>query len=114
VSIPTDECSRGGEGSIKKYMHQYFVYIMSSLSGVLYVGFTADLRKRVFEHKNDIAEGFTKKYKCHALVYYEAGDSFDGVLSREKQIKKWRREKKIWLIEKMNPNWQDLTETLGI
>ncbi len=94
-------------------MH-YYVYIMSSLSGVLYIGFTSDLRKRVFEHKNDIVEGFTKKYRCHKLVYYEAGESFEGVLEREKQLKKWRRDKKIWLIEKINPTWKDLTPELGV
>jgi putative endonuclease len=91
---------------------QHYVYIMSSLSGILYVGFTSDLKKRVFEHKNDIVEGFTKKYRCHKLVYYEVGDSIEGVLAREKQLKNWRREKKIWLIEKMNPNWKDLSESL--
>lgn len=94
--------------------HQYYVYVMSSLSGVLYIGFTSDLRKRVFEHKNDIVEGFTKKYRCHKLVYYETGDSYDGVLTREKQLKKWRREKKIILIEKMNPGWKDLADHLGV
>jgi putative endonuclease len=87
---------------------------MSSLSGVLYIGFTSDLRKRVFEHKNDLIEGFTKKYKCHKLVYFEAGDSFDGVLAREKQLKKWRRGKKIVLIEKINPGWKDLADQLGV
>ena len=95
-------------------MHQYFVYIMSSLSGVLYVGFTSDLRKRVYEHKNDIVEGFTKKYRCHNLVYYEVGDSFEGVLAREKQLKNWRREKKVFLIEKINPGWKDLADKLGV
>ncbi len=93
---------------------QYYVYIMSSLSGALYIGFTSDLRKRVFEHKNDVVDGFTKKYRCHKLVYYEAGESFEGVLAREKQLKNWRREKKIFLIEKMNPGWKDLFENLGI
>jgi putative endonuclease len=87
---------------------------MSSLSGVLYIGFTSDLRKRVYEHKNNIVGGFTKQYRCHKLVYYEAGDSFEGVLAREKQLKNWRREKKIFLIEKMNPNWKDLSDQLEV
>ncbi len=96
-------------------MHdQYYVYIMASLSGVLYIGFTSNLKKRVFEHKNDATEGFTKKYRCHKLVYYELGDSFEGVLAREKQLKNWRREKKIWLIEKMNACWRDLSDSLGV
>ena len=93
---------------------QYYVYILSSLSGILYVGFTSDLRKRIYEHKNAVVEGFSKKYKCNRLVYYEVGDSFDGVLAREKQFKNWRREKKVNLIEKMNPAWKDLTEQLGV
>lgn len=91
---------------------QYHVYILASLSGVLYVGFTADLKKRMFEHKNGVVEGFTKKYKCNMLVYFETGDSFEGVLAREKQIKNWRREKKIALIDKENRGWTDLTPTL--
>jgi putative endonuclease len=90
----------------------YYVYIMASISGVLYVGFTHDLMKRVWEHKHDSVEGFTKKYRCHKLVYFVAGESYDGVLFREKQIKKWRREKKIALIESINPNWNDLSRNL--
>jgi len=93
---------------------QYYVYILASLNGILYVGFTSDLRKRVYEHKNGAVEGFTKKYKCNQLVYFETGDSFDGVLAREKQIKNWRREKKVALIEKQNPGWKDLSNSLGV
>ena len=93
---------------------QYYVYILSSLSGVLYVGFTSDLRKRMYEHKSGIVEGFTKKYNCNLLVYFETGDSFEGVLAREKQIKNWRREKKVALIEKENRGWKDLTNNLGV
>jgi putative endonuclease len=68
----------------------------------------------MYEHKHAIVEGFTKKYNCNLLVYFEAGDSFEGVLAREKQIKNWRREKKINLIDKFNPGWKDLTDSLGI
>ena len=93
---------------------QYFIYILSSLSGVLYVGFTSDLRERVYEHKNSHADGFTKKYNCNRLVYYETDDNFESMLMREKQIKNWRREKKVFLIEKMNPNWEDLYDQLGV
>jgi putative endonuclease len=67
----------------------------------------------MFEHKKGIVEGFTKKYKCNILVYFETGGGFEGVLAREKQIKNWRREKKITLIEKENPGWKDLTNNLG-
>ena len=93
---------------------QYYVYILASLSGVLYVGFTSDLKKRMFEHRNGLSDGFTKKYKCNLLVYFETGDSFEGVLAREKQIKGWRREKKVALIEKQNRGWKDLTNSLGV
>jgi putative endonuclease len=85
-----------------------FVYIMASKSGTLYVGFTVDLVRRVWEHKQDLVEGFTKKYQCHKLVYYETGGDYDSTLAREKQIKKWRREKKEALIRLLNPGWQDL------
>lgn len=71
----------------------YFIYTMSSISGVLYIGFTNDLKRRVWEHKHNLVEGFTKKYKCHKLVYYESGEDYDGSLFREKQIKKWRKRR---------------------
>jgi putative endonuclease len=86
-----------------------YVYIMASKSGTLYVGFTVDLVKRVWEHKNDSSDGFTKRYQCHKLVYYEEGD-----LEREKQIKKWRREKKEKLIKSMNPGWRDLYSNITL
>jgi len=63
--------------------------------------------KRVWEHKKDFVQGFTKKYKCHKLVYYEVGEDYDGTLAREKQIKKWRRAKKTSLISGQNLKWQD-------
>jgi putative endonuclease len=85
----------------------YYVYIMASETGTLYIGFTTDLVKRVWEHKNDFA-GFTKKYQCHKLVYFEQGEDFDSVLAREKQFKRWRRDKKEKLIKSMNPSWKDL------
>src|SRR6185503_12044742 len=82
----------------------FYVYIMASTSGVIYVGPTSDLPKRIWEHKNDLVAGFTKKYKCHKLVYYETGEDFYSTLEREKEIKKWRRAKKTYLINSMNPN----------
>ncbi len=86
----------------------YAVYIMASLSGTLYTGFTTGLVKRVWEHKNDVVQGFTKKYQCHKLVYYELCDSYDGALAREKEIKGWSRMKKENLIRTINPSWKDL------
>ena len=90
-------------------MKDYAVYILASKrNGTLYVGFTSDLIKRVFEHKNDLVEGFTKKYGVHQLVYYEQTEDVKSAIQREKQLKKWNRSWKIELIEKMNPEWKDL------
>jgi len=87
----------------------YFVYIMASKRhGMLYIGVTSSLIKRVFEHKNDLASGFTNKYHIHNLVYYEIANDADVAISREKQLKKWNRAWKISLIEKVNPQWRDL------
>ena len=90
-------------------MSQYYVYLLSSGKyGPLYTGVTGDLIKRVYEHKESLVDGFTKKYKVHQLVYYEVhGDVHEAIL-REKQIKKWNRDWKINLIEKDNPHWLDL------
>ena len=86
----------------------YFVYLLSSLSGTLYVGLTDNLWKRVQEHKDGLFDGFTRKYKVNRLMYYETfSDSFTAA-DREQQIKKWRREKKIALFAKSNPQWKDL------
>ena len=88
---------------------QYYVYILASKkNGTLYVGVTSDLIKRVFEHKNDFVEGFTKKFQVHDLVYFEVLDSVESAIAREKQLKKWHRDWKIRLIEKENPGWKDL------
>lgn len=91
---------------------EYYVYILASDSGTLYVGVTNNLKRRVFEHKSDLVEGFSKKYKCHKLIYFEAGQDVTGVLEREKQIKKWRRKKKEFLIRILNPTWRDLYDEL--
>ena len=86
-----------------------YVYMMSSSSRrALYTGVTAWFRQRVFEHKNDLVEGFSSKYKCHRLVYYERFESVVDAIAREKEIKGWRREKKNKLVESMNPTWKDL------
>jgi putative endonuclease len=85
------------------------VYIMASKpNGTLYVGVTSDLVKRVWEHKNDSMDGFTKRYSVHHLVYYELHDDMLSAISREKQLKKWNRAWKLELIETQNPDWNDL------
>ena len=86
-----------------------YVYLMGSASRrALYTGVTAHLRKRVLEHKQNLVEGFTSKYRCHRLLYYERFTLVLDAIAREKQIKSWRREKKNRLIESMNPQWKDL------
>jgi len=88
---------------------QYYVYILASRKkGTLYIGVTSDLLKRIYEHKHDLVEGFTKQYKVHNLVYFEFTESIESAIAREKKLKKWNREWKIRLIEKSNPDWRDL------
>jgi putative endonuclease len=90
------------------------VYILASKpNGTLYTGVTTNLAKRVWEHRNNIVGGFTKKYNVHLLVYYELHDDIMSAISREKQIKKWNRAWKLRLIEKQNPQWRDLWEELA-
>ena len=89
-------------------MKQYYVYILASKkNGTLYTGVTSDLVKRVYEHKNDLVEGFTKKYQVHSLVYFESFSDINEAIHREKCIKRWKRAWKIELMEKNNPNWKD-------
>ncbi len=90
--------------------HQYFVYIMTNNSRTLYTGVTNDLNRRVYEHRNKLVEGFTKRYNITHLVYFEATSDIRAAIAREKQIKGWLRSKKIALIESMNPEWRDLSE----
>lgn len=82
------------------------------MNGTLYVGVTSNLLRRVWEHKNDLVEGFTQQYQCHNLVYYEFFEEIKQAVEREKQIKSGSRKRKIELIEKTNKNWKDLYETL--
>ena len=93
-------------------MKVYCVYILASFNKVLYIGVTSNLKNRVWQHKNKEVEGFTKKYNVDKLVYFEQTENVWSALEREKQLKKWRREKKIYLIEKENPNWRDLFDEL--
>nr|VFJ97743.1 MAG: putative endonuclease [Candidatus Kentron sp. H]VFJ98569.1 MAG: putative endonuclease [Candidatus Kentron sp. H]VFK03306.1 MAG: putative endonuclease [Candidatus Kentron sp. H] len=89
------------------------VYILASgRNGTLYVGVTNDLPRRVWEHKNNVIEGFTKKYRIHELVWFESHRDMFSAIRREKQIKKWHRGSKLTLIERFNPNWRDLWRDL--
>ena len=88
----------------------YFVYILSNWDdSVLYIGITSDLPKRLYEHRNHLADGFTAKYNVNKLVYYETTTDVRVAIEREKQLKKWRREKKNNLVATMNPQWKDLS-----
>jgi putative endonuclease len=82
--------------------------LASQRNGTIYIGVTSDPVKRVWEHKNDLVEGFTKKYRVHTLVWYEAHETMEAAIAREKQLKGWRRQWKLEFIEKMNPDWRDL------
>jgi putative endonuclease len=93
--------------------YKFWVYIMCSSTGTLYVGMTGFVDTRIFQHKSGEIDGFTKKYKCHRLVYYEEYGDVYVAKRRERQLKGWRREKKIALIEKRNPRWEDLAENWG-
>ena len=89
----------------------YYVYILASKrNGTLYIGVTNNLERRVYEHKNNMIKGFTKKYNIHNLVYFEETNNINDALEFEKRIKGWLRKKKIDLIESMNPSWNDLAK----
>ena len=89
------------------------VYIMTNKrNGTLYTGVTSNIVQRVYQHKQAAMPGFTKQYGCKSLVYYEQYDDMNAAIAREKQIKSGSRKKKLILIERMNPNWEDLYETL--
>ncbi|WP_066776198.1 GIY-YIG nuclease family protein [Sphingomonas sp. CCH5-D11] len=91
-----------------------FVYIMANRrNGTIYIGVTSDLAKRAWEHRNGIVPGFTKKYDCHLLVWYEAYDSIEAARQRELQMKEWKRAWKAREIEGLNPDWDDLYERIA-
>ena len=95
-------------------MKRYFVYILASYkNGTIYVGVTGNLENRISLHQRNIVKGFTKRFSVHNLVHVEEFDTAIEAIVREKQIKHWTRKWKIELIEKDNPNWNDLTETLN-
>jgi putative endonuclease len=89
-------------------MREYYVYIMTNGTRTLYIGVTNDLKRRVYEHKQKLIEGFTKKYNITYLVYYETTSDVVEARAREKQLKGWRRDRKVALIEASNPQWKDL------
>jgi putative endonuclease len=86
----------------------YYVYILASKSGVLYVGSTSDLARRMYQHAHGLFPGFTKSYRIHRLVWWDATRNVRAAVAREREIKSWRREKKVRLIESLNPGWMDL------
>jgi putative endonuclease len=91
----------------------FYVYILASFNNrVLYTGMTSELPKRVWEHKNKVIKGFTNKYNVDRLVYYEVYDDAENAIKRERNIKEWKRDWKIELIEKKNPEWRDLYEEI--
>jgi putative endonuclease len=102
-----------------KHLHsitdrQYYVYILTTQNNtVLYIGVTNDLINRVYQHKHNLIEGFTKRYQIHKLVYFEAGEDIITAIEREKQLKKWGRQKKIDLVNSFNPDWHDLYDEIS-
>jgi putative endonuclease len=101
-SVPYNEDMSGAKS--------YYVYIVANQSRTLYVGLTNDIKKRVYQHKAGLIEGFTKHYNIGTLVYIDSFTDVNSAIAREKQIKRWRREKKLWLIAQDNPDWRDLSD----
>ena len=94
-------------------MKTFYVYVLcNKRNGTLYTGVTSDLIKRVYEHRNNLTDGFTRKYNVHRLVWYEPHASIESAINREKQIKKWNRAWKLELIEKNNPQWNVLYDSI--
>ena len=104
--------AKRGIAIMPRLLH-FYVYILSSLSGTLYVGLTDNLKKRIEEHRLGLVDSFTRKYKMNRLMYYEIFRHADAAAVREKQIKKYRREKKIALFAQSNPHWEDLSKDIS-
>ena len=97
----------------ERLQHMYYVYILTNQSNrILYTGITNDLIRRIYEHRNGLNEGFTRRYRVHKLVYFEATTDVTAAIQREKQIKGWLREKKRALVTQHNPAWKDLWEEI--
>lgn len=91
--------------------NQYYVYLLTNWNNkVMYIGITSDLKRRLYEHRNKLVKGFTEKYNVTKLVYFETTTDVTSAIAREKETKKWRREKKNRLVETINPDWKDLSE----
>ncbi|MDD5288395.1 MAG: GIY-YIG nuclease family protein [Dehalococcoidales bacterium] len=103
------EANESVGGAEKRYMRDYYVYIMSNHSRTLYIGVTNNLPRRVSEHKAKLVDGFTKRYNLNRLVYYENTNYIATAIEREKEIKGWVRRKKVALIHSFNPAWEDLS-----
>lgn len=97
------------------FMKTYYIYILASKArGTLYIGVTNDLARRLFEHRQGLTVGFTKRYNIKRLVYYESTESIETAIAREKQLKRWHRQWKINLIESTNPQWKDIGFSMGM
>jgi putative endonuclease len=116
IPVDPDEVGRIPESKelfFRFIMKTYYVYILTNITNkVLYIGVTNDLIRRVYEHKYGLVDGFTKKYNCHKLVWYESTSDINSAIKKEKQMKKWKRVYKENLINKMNPEWTDLYDEL--
>ncbi len=93
--------------------HLYYTYIIASRSKNLYTGMTSEIEARIWQHRNGVFEGYSKRYKCNRLVWFERHNDVYVAIAREKQIKRWSRAKKLALIEEQNPAWSDLSERWG-
>ncbi len=118
LSPPADrpklQSSKGREGKGAQVDKLYYVYMLASRrNGTLYVGVTNDIARRIWEHKNKVAEGFTKKHEVHLLVWFETFNDIEEAIIREKQLKGWNRAWKIRLIEEHNSGWNDLSRYLN-
>ena len=98
-----------GSRNRRHVSHEYYVYIVANISRTLYIGITNDLLRRIYEHKAKLIDGFTRRYNIGMLVYFESTSDVNAAIAREKQLKGWRRERKVALIEAMNPRWLDLS-----
>lgn len=94
---------------------QFFVYVLASQrNGTLYIGVTSDLIKRIGEHKEGVIQGFTRRYNVKMLVYYERHENAESAITREKQMKEWKRKWKLELVESFNPDWRDLYDDIAM
>jgi len=111
IPNPVAHSANGGEGSDfprKSVSRTYYVYILASRSRNLYTGVTNNVERRAAQHRSGSIPGFTKRYRIFRLVHYESFGDIRLAIAREKELKKWRREKKVWLIQRDNPRWDDL------